>query len=1011
MYYIFVNILSLVLSFSQNYLRNNEEIDSLSFCFPMDSPFIPNNSKYELEILCYGEECYGQINKNQQNLFENITFACNQLNCNFIENEEGQYSNNDICENCTEIIITCFKGKCLGGFTKNDNKNKNESNYEENSVSLNNNYNDSYNNNEKRDLYKNSFNKTLIKINCLGKKCYTYQINEINDINNKNDSGIFCEYGDGPEKEESEEKGKKEKEKEEIKKKYIIIIVIGYSWIFLIIISVIIIACFFKDGASSWFILLITLAVIFIPITLICAFFGLIIVIIMECRYSNKKNSDKKEILINDNIDNNISNVDNEKKKSEKINIISNVPDKENKSIINREKTIKYIGGTKNGNENKIYYNKEKNKTINKEKTIKFHIKDTKEDDKDIIVYDGENKDTIKEVKIIISYLKNKNKNEINEDKIKSNIRYKKEDEDIFDYDTKNINTINDDKTIKFNINNIKKDEDIYDYNIKNKFKNMVTDDKNIKYNIKNKKEDKDIFDYDGENKNTMNKGIIIKSNVDNQKKDEKIFDYDRENKNTIIEDKIIEHKGKNKKEDEHKLNNYYSKNKNIINEDKTIKTKKIKKKEKIIQNHSYHCNIERINGELYLVNYEEVKITLLLVNSLKLSRNDIIVVYTFNIAQVEILKEQFKDKLSFINIILFNEECTNFCYSDYIIINYIDSDISLESKQKYPFFKSQLNSKKFFTEEFTNHILKKFTKKSLYLVCNYEYLKRNNNENLNNEDNKDNDNYSKNALSNKKNYKDNNLEIPKAKISREIVSEKINRDYVTNEYNVCFLIDNTGSMRKWINIVKSLCNNLFTEIVKKYNKYIFYFGCVLYADKFSIETDKNFIVDFTQDENKFKNDLEKIELQDGDDSAEDWVTGFEMTLEDLKWVNGTKLIFHIADAPAHGKIFNIDKKNDNFLNNDNDIHGKNLIKLIKKCSQRNIKITGININNVGSFKVFKQEYEKVKGPKYEIIGIDGAEIINGNDYIKRKIFEIIEESINNNKNNEPINFKFNNIS
>lgn len=47
------------------------------------------------------------------------------------------------------------------------------------------------------------------------------------------------------------------------------------------------------------------------------------------------------------------------------------------------------------------------------------------------------------------------------------------------------------------------------------------------------------------------------------------------------------------------------------------------------------------------------------------------IAVYTFNYGQVNLLKQKFKDELSFVNIILLNEHCTNFHYSDYIIINY----------------------------------------------------------------------------------------------------------------------------------------------------------------------------------------------------------------------------------------------------------------------------------------------------------------------------------------------------
>ena len=115
---------------------------------------------------------------------------------------------------------------------------------------------------------------------------------------------------------------------------------------------------------------------------------------------------------------------------------------------------------------------------------------------------------------------------------------------------------------------------------------------------------------------------------------------------------------------------------------------------------------------------------------------------------------------------------------------------------------------------------------------------------------------------------------------------------------------------------------------------------------------------------------------------------------------NGTKLIFHIADAPHHGKIFNTDKKDDKYLDEEDDINGKNLIKLIKKCSERNIKITGISIDNVCSFKVFQEEYKKVNGPKYEIIEVNGEELIKDNDYINKKVLDIIEKSVNENKAN-----------
>ena len=198
---------------------------------------------------------------------------------------------------------------------------------------------------------------------------------------------------------------------------------------------------------------------------------------------------------------------------------------------------------------------------------------------------------------------------------------------------------------------------------------------------------------------------------------------------------------------------------------------------------------------------------------------------------------------------------------------------------------------------------MKNYTKNKLYLVCNYDYLEK--------EIEIINDNAINNSLENSESN-DNlivteNKIIPFAKVSNELIVSKINRDYVSNEYNVCFIIDNTGSMNIWINIIKNICSNLFTEIVKKYDQYIFSFGCVLYGDKPSVHTDQNFAINFTKNVIEFKNQLEEKKSQEGDDCAEDWVSGFKIALEDLNWGNGTKLIFHIADAPTHGKTFNID--------------------------------------------------------------------------------------------------------
>ena len=283
----------------------------------------------------------------------------------------------------------------------------------------------------------------------------------------------------------------------------------------------------------------------------------------------------------------------------------------------------------------------------------------------------------------------------------------------------------------------------------------------------------------------------------------------------------------------------------------KNFNSKNIKKR-MIIQTHSRCCDIEKIDGKLYLINQEEANISLLLCHSLN---DENIAIYTFNIAQVNLLKKKIKNEFPNVNITLLNENCSNIKFSNYIIINYIDSPISAKASKKYGKFETKLDSSKYYTKEFSDLILKKYTGKILYLICNNNFLK----------------------CKKKEKYHD----IPFTKVYKEIQVSSISRKIVSNEYDICFIIDNTGSMQEWINSLKNICVNLFEEVVNKFKEYSFSFSCVLYADKPSCPTDENFKIDFTENSLEFKSQLDKIQLQNGGDTAEDWVSGFKIALEE----------------------------------------------------------------------------------------------------------------------------------
>ena len=95
-------------------------------------------------------------------------------------------------------------------------------------------------------------------------------------------------------------------------------------------------------------------------------------------------------------------------------------------------------------------------------------------------------------------------------------------------------------------------------------------------------------------------------------------------------------------------INNTIGETKVEINGKDEIELKKIKK-QKYIQNHSGFCDIEVIDESYYLINNEEVKFILMLFYSLKLISKSI-TIYTFNIAQINLIKKKLVKESSNIN-------------------------------------------------------------------------------------------------------------------------------------------------------------------------------------------------------------------------------------------------------------------------------------------------------------------------------------------------------------------------
>jgi len=108
-----------------------------------------------------------------------------------------------------------------------------------------------------------------------------------------------------------------------------------------------------------------------------------------------------------------------------------------------------------------------------------------------------------------------------------------------------------------------------------------------------------------------------------------------------------------------------------------------------------------------------------------------------------------------------------------------------------------------------------------------------------------------------------------------------------------------------------------------------------------------------------------------GGDGPEDWVGVYDMALNNIAWRNGTRLIIHIADAPAHGS---------EWCNSSNhEDQNSKLYPMVKKCVDKDIKIIGFQIGDYPkpSFTKFEKEYNTKGGILYKFshLKVEGVQV------------------------------------
>ncbi|GMS99005.1 hypothetical protein PENTCL1PPCAC_21180, partial [Pristionchus entomophagus] len=151
-------------------------------------------------------------------------------------------------------------------------------------------------------------------------------------------------------------------------------------------------------------------------------------------------------------------------------------------------------------------------------------------------------------------------------------------------------------------------------------------------------------------------------------------------------------------------------------------------------------------------------------------------------------------------------------------------------------------------------------------------------------------------------------------KLCKARISEVFRNIRRARNVQLCFLVDVTGSMQSFINGVRDSIDEILKKVTDDGGAQMMVVAFVAYRDH--EDTNQFEVLPFTG-VSEFKEFSRRLSASGGDDGPEDVFGGLDAALN-LDWSDncGTKVVFHICDAPCHGTEFHSGMR-DNYLSGD----------------------------------------------------------------------------------------------
>ncbi|CAF1040935.1 unnamed protein product [Adineta steineri] len=143
---------------------------------------------------------------------------------------------------------------------------------------------------------------------------------------------------------------------------------------------------------------------------------------------------------------------------------------------------------------------------------------------------------------------------------------------------------------------------------------------------------------------------------------------------------------------------------------------------------------------------------------------------------------------------------------------------------------------------------------------------------------------------------------------------------------DLCFLMDCTNSMKKYIEEVKNRIFETVQSLKSRFSHLNIRLAFVGYRD-LNLPADEQFsILDFTN-EKEFHSFVSMVKCANGGDRCEDVLGGLQK-ITNLNWEQSVRILIHIGDAPSHGERYHdMGRRKDSYFTHDSDgSHGYSII-------------------------------------------------------------------------------------